>query len=234
MVKGDGKTTDIDEEIRTDGGADTDGIEYSESDGSYFCCECLHNHRYRTDIWDDHREYALRLPKTVIEALGDVAMDKQIHRDELIVEYVEEGLKSDLNQLLHTETDDDLVTDGGTGGDDTERCDYCDGTELVYEFEEATRGRCYRCIRCLALEQAQNQQRPLESYGGLDDELLQHAWQQTRDWLTILCRLVDDDPIIKRDPDTISTVEESTRTFLTNVMGADAHRRPSELRGEQA
>jgi len=135
---------------------------------------------------------------------------------------------------LDTESDDDLRTDGGTEVDDTERCDYCDGTELVYEFEEATRGRCYRCIRCLALEQAQNQQRPLESYGGLDDELLQHAWQQTRDWLTILCRLVDDDPIIKRDPDTISTVEESTRTFLTNVMGADAHRRPSELRGEQA
>jgi len=84
----------------------TDETERSAPAGSYFCCECLHNHHYRSDIWEEHMEHALTLSETVVEALGDVAVDQQVHRDNLIVEYVERGLEKDLGRSICADTDD--------------------------------------------------------------------------------------------------------------------------------
>ena len=86
------------------------GIEHSEIAGSYFCCECLQNHHYRSEIWEEHREHAFNLSETVLEALADVAVNQQVHRDELIVEYVERGLQQDLERSIDSDTEQ-----GGAG-----------------------------------------------------------------------------------------------------------------------
>jgi hypothetical protein len=129
----------------------------------------------------------------------------------------------------------------------TDRCDYCDGTDLVYVLD-SDRGRKRRCIECLAIEQIQQQlslpfevcvdRDDIEPTDHADDPLdesfdpTEHDYKTARAWATVLARLKDDDPIVKRDPDAISTIFEDTRTFLTNVMGAEAHKRPSQLRQE--
>ena len=107
-------------------------------------------------------------------------------------------------------------------------CDYCDGTDLAYELDTG-RGTVVRCIPCLAIERAQ----PgvgWESWQHHSEDIQQHILKTTNDYLRVLARCRQDDPIIKRDPDEFdSTVSEDTRTFFQNFMGADAHKRPSEL-----
>jgi len=111
-------------------------------------------------------------------------------------------------------------------------CDYCDTTALVYELR-SDKGVVNRCLPCLAIEQGQQGfQMPFEAF--VDFEYAESSYESTRDWFRILARIRKDDPILKRDPDDYGTVGESTRTFLTNFMGADAHKKPSELTGSES
>lgn len=122
------------------------------------------------------------------------------------------------------------------GGAD--RCDYCDGTELVYELS-VRGGSKSRCIECLAIEQGQRQfSLPFETWLDQDDldgpgiepfDPRENDYKTLRSWFKILARIKDDDPIIKRDPDATGTVFEDTREFLINVMGAAAYYSPSEI-----
>lgn len=123
-------------------------------------------------------------------------------------------------------------------------CDYCDTDELVYELQ-SNKGPVCRCIECLAIEQIQQQvSLPFEVWIGRDDieptdhpddpleesfDPREHDYETVGAWARILARLKDDDPIIKRDPEDYGTVFEDTREFVTNIMGEDAHKRPSEL-----
>lgn len=129
------------------------------------------------------------------------------------------------------------------------QCDYCDTDELVYELE-SDRGLKHRCIECLAIEQIQQQlSMPFDVWVNRDDieptdhpddpleepfDPTEHAYKTAQAWARVLARLKDDDPIVKRDPDAISTIFEDTREFLINVMGSDAHKPPSELRSQEA
>jgi hypothetical protein len=125
-------------------------------------------------------------------------------------------------------------------------CDYCDGEELVYELGRG-RGSVRRCIECLAIEQGKNKFRvPFDRWIAKDEiEPSDHSddpveepfdpramdYRVVRSWFTVLARLKDDEPIVKRNPESPSgNISEETREFLTNVMGSDAHKRPSELR----
>lgn len=126
----------------------------------------------------------------------------------------------------------------------SEQCGYCDGTELVYEFHPGRGGTVHRCIECLAIEQGQQQfSLPFETW--LDQDVIEtehpaapdidpfdpreHDYHTARAWFTILARIKDDEPVLKRDPDAAGAIFEDTRELLTNAMGADAHKRPSEL-----
>ncbi|WP_135807334.1 hypothetical protein [Halorussus marinus] len=146
------------------------------------------------------------------------------------------------------ETDDrEIRTDGGQPADSADRCGYCDTDGLVYELQ-SDRGQVTRCIECLAIEQIQQQlSLPFDVWVDRDDieppenpdapdfepfDPTEHDYKTARAWARILARLKDDDPIIKRDPEAVGTVFEDTREFLTNVMGSDAHKRPSELRSQ--
>lgn len=136
--------------------------------------------------------------------------------------------------------------------DDELRCDYCDTTDLVYRLE-SDRGTLNRCIECLAIEQGQRQfDLPFERWLDRDDveppdqetfpdapdfepfDPREHDYKTARAWFTVLARLKDDDPILERDPHAAGTIFEDTREFLRNVMGADAHKPPSELVGDGA
>lgn len=133
---------------------------------------------------------------------------------------------------------------------DNPTCDYCDSPELAYEMEEMTRGKVCRCIECLAIEQIQQQfTLPFDTWLDRDDieppdhpdapdfepfDPREHDYYTARAWATVLARLKDDDPIVKRDPEAIGTIFEDTRESLINIMGSDAHKRPSELRNVQA
>lgn len=129
----------------------------------------------------------------------------------------------------------------------TETCDYCDTTNLVYRLE-SDRGAVNRCIPCLAIEQGQQKfQMPFEVWLDRDDieppdqdkfpdapdfdafDPREHDYKTARAWFTVLARVRSDKPILKRDPEAIGTIFEDTREFLINFMGADAHKRPSEL-----
>jgi len=138
---------------------------------------------------------------------------------------------------------------GNQSTDDIERCGYCETDELVYEMEEMTRGTVNRCVECLAIEQLQQQfNMPFDRWIDRDDihppdgedtpdfdpfDPTEHDYYTARSWATVLARLKDDDPVVKRDPDAIGTIFEDTRKSLINMMGSDAHRRPSELRSQQ-
>ena len=129
-------------------------------------------------------------------------------------------------------------------GAESMQCDYCDGDELVYELESG-RGPVRRCIKCLAIEQGQQQfDLPFSVWIGRDEieppehpdapdmeafDPREHSYEVARAWFRVLARLTSDDPVVKRDPDASGTIFEDTREFLTNVMGADAHKQPSEL-----
>lgn len=125
------------------------------------------------------------------------------------------------------------------------QCNYCDGTDLVYELE-SDRGRVTRCIECLAIELGQQKfSLPFEVWLDRDEvkppeaddapdfdpfDPREHDYETARAWFTVLARIKDDEPLVKRDPDAIGTIAEDTREFLTNIMGADAHKPPSEVR----
>jgi hypothetical protein len=134
---------------------------------------------------------------------------------------------------------------GGQSAGDTDRCGYCDGTELVYKLS-VSGGSKYRCIECLAIERGQTQFRiPFETWIDRDDveppeypgapdiesyDPREKDYERAKAWFRVLARLKDDEPIIKRDPDAIRAVHADIRAFLTGVMGEEAHERPSELR----
>jgi hypothetical protein len=120
-----------------------------------------------------------------------------------------------------------MATEGGR----VVQCGYCDSEHLAYELG-SDRGRVVRCIPCLAIEQGQQKLRlPLDSYDALDDDLLVSGYESARDWYRILARIQQDEPILKRDSEDFGTVNENLRTFLTNIMGQDAHYPPSEVAG---
>lgn len=122
-------------------------------------------------------------------------------------------------------------------------CGYCGRAELAYELR-SDKGMVTRCIPCLAIEQGQQQfQMPADEF--LDetkhedsivfddeDDWREHrrlAYESAGDWFRVLARIQDDDPLVKRDPDAIGTLNEHTREFLTNIMGSEAHHPPSEI-----
>lgn len=126
----------------------------------------------------------------------------------------------------------------------TEPCDYCDGTELVYELS-VRGGSKHRCIECLAIEQGQQKlSMPFDAWLDRDDiepmgvegepdfepfDPREHDYEAARAWFKILARLKDDAPLIIRNPEAPGTVFEDTREFLINVMGKDAHHPPSDI-----
>lgn len=117
-------------------------------------------------------------------------------------------------------------------------CDYCGSEELAYELE-SHRGPVCRCIECLAIEQGQQQlEMPFDTWLERDEleapdvdpfDPRKHDYKTARAWFTVLARIKDDDPIVKRDPDAIGTIFEDTREFLINIMGEAAHYPPSEI-----
>lgn len=123
-------------------------------------------------------------------------------------------------------------------------CDYCDGTNLVYRLESG-RGPVNRCIPCLAVEQGQQQLRmPFEKFIDTEDygvvyetreDLLsarRGSYEKARDWFRVLARIFVDEPVLMRAPDDFGTVNDHTRSFLTNIMGEDAHKPPSVVAEE--
>lgn len=124
-------------------------------------------------------------------------------------------------------------------------CDYCGSTDLAYELESG-RGPVCRCIECLAIEQGQQklnmpfdvwiERDMVESPDHPDAPEIEPfdprelGYNTARAWFQVLARLKDDDPLVKRDPDAPGTICEETREFLTNIMGENAHERPSELK----
>jgi len=121
-------------------------------------------------------------------------------------------------------------------------CDYCGSTDLAYELE-SDRGMVARCIPCLAIEQGQQKiNMPFDRFTDFDPgvvydskeevrEARKDSYEVCRSWWRVLARIRQDDPILKRDPDAIGTIHEHTREFLTNIMGSDAHKPPSEITG---
>jgi hypothetical protein len=106
-------------------------------------------------------------------------------------------------------------------------CSVCGADELAYELG-SDRGTVARCLPCLAVERAQTDC-GWETFQRYDEDLQQYMIETTNDWLRILARIRQDDPILKQDPDSIVTVGGDTREFLTNVMGSAAHYPPSEI-----
>jgi len=143
----------------------------------------------------------------------------------------------------------EVRADGGQRGDGTAHCDYCDSEELVYTLQPERGAEVNRCIECLAIEQGQQKvklpfgtwlDRGTVESPDADDapdfeafDPREHDYKTIQAWFRVLARLKDDDPIVERDPDAIGTIFEDTREFLINVMGEDAHKRPSELRSSE-
>jgi len=129
----------------------------------------------------------------------------------------------------------------------SDECSYCGRSELAYQLE-SDRGPVVRCIPCLAIERGQRQfSLPFDAWLDRDDvepmgvegepdfepfDAREHDYQTARAWFQVLARINDDKPLVKRDPDAIGTIFEDTREFLVNIMGADAHKKPSELVGD--
>lgn len=124
-------------------------------------------------------------------------------------------------------------------------CDYCGSSHMAYELN-SDRGQVNRCITCLAIEQGQqkfslpfevwidrDEVKPPEhddapDFEPFDPRKLDYNVAQA--WFRILARIREDDPILKKDEDAIGTVADETREFVTNIMGKDAYKRPSELK----
>jgi hypothetical protein len=127
-----------------------------------------------------------------------------------------------------------------------EPCDYCGRTGLTYELQ-SDRGLKRRCIPCLAIEQGQRQfSLPFEAWLDREDvepmgvegepdfepfDPREHDYNTARAWFTVLARIVQDDPALKRDPDAIGAIFEDTREFLENTMGKEAYQKPSAVAG---
>jgi hypothetical protein len=125
-------------------------------------------------------------------------------------------------------------------------CDYCGSKHLAYELDSG-KGPVARCIPCLAIEQGQQQLKmPFEKFVDLEadgivydsDEDLretrENSYDTCRSWWKVLARWRQDDPLVKRDPSEFEPqLHEYTREFLTNIMGKDAHKSPSELGGDE-
>ncbi|ELZ96628.1 hypothetical protein [Haloferax sulfurifontis] len=121
-------------------------------------------------------------------------------------------------------------------------CDYCGSSDLAYTLD-SDRGPLTRCIPCLAIEQGQQAlDKPFDAFVDLSPGIFHDSEEEVREsraadynrargWFTVLARIQQDEPLLKRDPDAIGTVDDSIRTFLTNIMGSDAHYRPSEVAG---
>ena len=135
--------------------------------------------------------------------------------------------------------------DGGENEDP--QCGYCGRSELAYELE-SDRGVVERCIPCLAVEQGQQQfETPFEEFIDnskhetspvFDDaehwrDHRRLSYESAKDWWTVLARIQDDDPLVKRDEDAIGTLNNHTREFLTNIMGSEAYHPPSEVAGSE-
>jgi hypothetical protein len=111
--------------------------------------------------------------------------------------------------------------------DDSVTCDYCGSDELAYELE-SDRGTVRRCLPCLAVERAQ-QKLSLDFETFVEADYAQSSYENARGWLNILGRLRQDRPILLRDEDDMRAVHEHIREFLTNIMGEDAYKKPSEV-----
>lgn len=122
-------------------------------------------------------------------------------------------------------------------------CAACGSEDLAYELG-TDRGRVRRCLLCLAIERGGAAlTQPFEVFVDNDgwressiwdtqedyDDHRRHFYEQSRDWYRIAARIQQDDPVLKRDPEAIGTVQDAIRTFLTNVMGSAAHYPPSEI-----
>lgn len=130
----------------------------------------------------------------------------------------------------------------------SDECSYCGRSELAYQLE-SDRGPVVRCIPCLAIERGQQAfGMPFDVW--LDRDMIEPmdvdeapdfepydpremTYYSARSWFKVLARINDDEPLVKRDPDAPGTIYEDTREFLTNIMGADAHKKPSELVGHE-
>lgn len=81
----------------------------SPQSASYFCTKCLRNHiNYRGEIYNEHWEYALLLPREWLESVEDACMDRQKTVPELVEYYIQQGLLSDgidpeTGELLNTD-----------------------------------------------------------------------------------------------------------------------------------
>jgi hypothetical protein len=143
------------------------------------------------------------------------------------------------------DSDGDARPSGESG---RQECDYCGRSKLTYEMR-SNRGVVNRCIPCLALEQAQQQLKmPFDEFTNESkheespiwddqedwDNHRRHSYESARDWLTVLARIQDDEPIVKRDPDAIgATLSEDSRESLINIMGSEAHKTASEVAGSE-
>lgn len=110
-------------------------------------------------------------------------------------------------------------------------CDYCGCERLAYEMH-SDRGPVVRCVICLAIEQGQ----PSVGWEGFQDypeHLQKHTLENAGDWLTVLARIIDDDPIVERDPVGPPALTEERRQSLINLMGSDAYYPPSEVVGSE-
>lgn len=126
-------------------------------------------------------------------------------------------------------------------------CEYCGGEELVYELT-SKRQRKHRCIRCLAVEQLQQQfTLPFDVWIEKDEisepdgpnapdipafDPREHDYNTVKAWSRVLARYVEDEPLLKRDDTHPNAVFTDTREFIENVMGSDAYKSPSEIRGK--
>jgi len=126
-------------------------------------------------------------------------------------------------------------------------CGHCGTTDLAYQLE-SDRGPVVRCLECLAIEQIQQQlNMPFEVWIDRDDidppdhpdapdidpfDPRRHDYLTARAWGTVLARLKENDPICHPDANSPGAIFEDTREFIINVMGDDAHKRPSELRAD--
>ena len=61
----------------------------------YFCTKCWRNHDYYSKIGQEHIKHAFVIPPELQEPMGKACMKYQIHLGDLIVKYVEHGLKRD-------------------------------------------------------------------------------------------------------------------------------------------
>jgi len=103
-------------------------------------------------------------------------------------------------------------------------CKICGRSELVYTVDRQ-RGPIDICIPCLAVRRGQ--ERSTGDASIHSDEMIESMVESTYSWFSVLARIHDDSPILKRERE--YSVDDSTAEFLTNIMGSDAYAKPSEI-----